>query len=726
MPELNLLDLPDLAARLAEGLSGPDGKVSASQVQAAIDLLEAGNTLPFIARYRKEATNGLDEHHLRTIEDALLVAKELADRKKTILKTIESQGQLTESLKKQIVECHDRQTMEDLYLPYKPKRKTRATVAREKGLQPLADLLLAQRRTSESVEKILQPFVSSEKGVATGQEALAGACDIVAEAWAEQPSLRQWMNERTVRGRVSCKLKRGKKDEAEKFDQWIDHNEPVSRIPSHRFLAMKRGEAEGVLKLSVDIEDDYVLPKLEQRLIENPGFAFADALKATVHDCYKRLLMPASESAMLQQLKHKADEEAISVFASNIRELLLAAPAGPQVTMGIDPGFRTGCKIAVVDGTGRFLENATIYPVPPKNDVAGAEKTVLALLKKHGCGLIAIGNGTASRETDAFVTTLLKANDLQITKVIVSEAGASVYSASELAGKEYPDLDLTVRGAISIAHRLQDPLSELVKIDPKTIGVGQYQHDVDQAALRKALDREVASCVNSVGVDVNMASPALLSYVAGIGPTIANNIVKHRDANGRFHTRQQLLKVAKLGPKAFQQAAGFLRIRDGKQALDNSGVHPESYEVVNRIAKAIQQPTEKLVGNKQVVSAIDRSQFAEEVGQYTLKDILDELASPGRDPRAEFKAVTFSDSVHEMSDLQEGLKLEGVITNVTHFGAFVDIGVHQDGLIHISQLADHFVEDPSKEVKVGDIVKVTVMEVDEQRKRISLSRKSQP
>lgn len=726
MTELNLLNLPELAARLAKQLSGPEGKITTSQVQSAIDLLEEGNTLPFIARYRKEATKGLDEQHLRVIEDALSVAKELADRKKTILKTIESQGQLTATLKQQIIECHDKQLLEDLYLPYKPKRKTRATAAREKGLQPLADLLLAQRRSNDRVEKILQQFVSAEKGVTSGQDALSGACDIVAEAWAEQPSLRQWMNERAVRGKVTCKLKRGKKDEAQKFEQWIDHNEPVSRIPSHRFLAMKRGEAEGVLKISVEVEEDYVLPKLEQRLIQNPNFAFADALKATVKDCYKRLLMPASESAMMQQLKQKADEEAISVFASNIRELLLAAPAGPQVTMGIDPGFRTGCKIAIVDGTGRFLENATIYPVPPKNDVAGAEKTVLALLKKHGCGLIAIGNGTASRETDAFVTKLLKANDLQITKVIVSEAGASVYSASELAGKEYPDLDLTVRGAISIAHRLQDPLSELVKIDPRAIGVGQYQHDVDQGALQKALDREVESCVNSVGVDVNMASPALLSYVAGIGPTIANNIVKHRDSNGRFDTRQQLLKVAKLGPKAYQQAAGFLRIRDGKQILDNSGVHPESYEVVHRIAKVIQQPTEKLVGNQQVVSAIDRSQFADDVGQFTLKDILDELASPGRDPRAEFKAVTFSEAVHEMSDLKEGMKLEGVITNVTHFGAFVDIGVHQDGLIHISQLADHFVEDPSKEVKCGDIVKVTVLEVDEQRKRISLSRKAQP
>ena len=725
MIEFNLLNLPELAVRLAKQLSSSEGQVATCQVQAALDLLEEGNTLPFIARYRKEATQGLDEQQLRTIEDGLTLAKELADRKKTILKTIDSQGQLTATLKKQIIDCHDKQQLEDLYLPYKPKRKTRATAAREKGLQPLADLLIAQGATNGSIDKILAQYVNSEKGVTSGQDALAGACDIVAEAWAEQPALRQWMNDKTTRGQVTCKLKRGKKDEAEKFEQWIDHNEPVSRIPSHRFLAMKRGEADGVLKLSVDVEEDYVLPKLEQKLIKNPNFAFADALKDTVKDCYKRLLMPASESATMQQLKQKADVEAISVFASNIRELLLTAPAGPQVTMGIDPGFRTGCKIAIVDGTGRFLENTTIYPVPPKNDVAAAEKIVLALLKKHDCGLIAIGNGTASRETDAFVTKLLKANDLQITKVIVSEAGASVYSASELAGKEYPDLDLTVRGAISIAHRLQDPLSELVKIDPRAIGVGQYQHDVDQAALRKALDREVASCVNSVGVDVNMASPALLAYVAGIGSTIAENIVKYRDTNGRFTTRQQLLKVAKLGPKAYQQAAGFLRIRNGKHALDNSGVHPESYEVVNQIAKAIQQPVEQLVGNQQVVSAIDRSLFSEVVGQYTLKDILDELASPGRDPRAEFRAVTFSESVHEVSDLKEGMKLEGVITNVTHFGAFVDIGVHQDGLIHISQLADHFVEDPAKEVKCGDIVKVTVMEVDVQRKRISLSRKAQ-
>lgn len=725
MADSNLLNLKQLAVRLADLLSAPGARISEAQVSAAIELLEDGNTLPFIARYRKEATRGLDEQHLRAIEDALSKAIELADRKKTILKTIEEQGLLSDALKKQIVECLDRSQLEDLYLPYKPKRKTRASAAREKGLQPLADLLLQQRSTNDSPNQLVHPFIDPSKGVKDQQEALAGACDIVAETWAEQPSLRTWMSERAARGRITCKLKRGKKDEAEKFEQWIDHEESVSRIPSHRFLAMKRGEAEGVLRLSVEIDDDYALPRLERRLIENPRFVFADLLKQTVHDCYKRLLVPAAESAKLQELKQKADQEAISVFASNIRELLLAAPAGPQVTMGIDPGFRTGCKVAVVDGTGRFLENATIFPVPPKNDVAGAKESVLRLLKKHNCSLIAIGNGTASRETDAFVTALVKEHDLQVTKVVVSEAGASVYSASELAGKEYPDLDVTVRGAISIAHRLQDPLAELVKIDPKAIGVGQYQHDVDQRQLQKALDREVESCVNSVGVDVNMASPALLSYVAGVGPTIANNIVKFRDSHGRFDARNQLLKVPKLGPKVFQQAAGFLRIRNGRQALDNSAVHPESYDVVNEIASALNVSAEDLIGNQQKLEQVDSGQLSGSVGDFTLKDILDELASPGRDPRAEFQAVTFSDSVHEMSDLAEGMKLEGVITNVTHFGAFVDIGVHQDGLIHISQLADHFVEDPSKEVKVGDIVKVTVMEVDEQRRRISLSRKAQ-
>ncbi|MEQ9406923.1 MAG: Tex family protein [Fuerstiella sp.] len=717
----DLFSLQDTAAAIAAQIN-----VSAAQVENAIRLLEDGNTLPFIARYRKEATKGLDEVQLRAIQDALNQAHELADRRKTILKTIEEQGQLTPSLRQQILDCPDRQRLEDLYLPFKPRRKTRATVAREKGLQPLADLLLKQRPLPEAPDGLLQKFVSAEKGVSDQQEALAGACDIVAEVWAEDPELRQWMSERAERGRIRSVVKRGKQDAAAGFESYFDHTERIDRLPSHRFLAMKRGQTEGLLRLVIELDDDYVLPRLERRLLHNPGFEFAAALRDTVQDCYKRLLQPAAESVQMQQLKAKADQEAIAVFARNMRELLLAAPAGPQVTLGIDPGFRTGCKVAVVDETGRFLEHTTIYPTPPRQDTAGAARALLELIQRHQVRLISIGNGTASRETDAFVTRLLKDHDLQVTKVVVSEAGASVYSASELAADEYPELDLTVRGAISIAHRLQDPLAELVKIDPRAVGVGQYQHDVNQTQLQKALDREVESCVSSVGVDVNMASVSLLSYVPGIGPAVARNIVSHRDSHGSFVSRRDLLKVQKLGAKAFEQCAGFLRIRGGREPLDNSAVHPESYPVVARMAKQLGVPESKLIGNADLVARLQPELFRDDhIGEFTLQDIVDELARPGRDPREEFRTVEFSENVQEISDLSPGMQLQGVVTNVTHFGAFVDIGVHQDGLIHISQLADHFVKDPTQEVSVGDIVTVTVMEVDEQRKRISLSRKQQ-
>ncbi len=719
--ELELFDVKQVAAAIAVSIN-----VAPRQVERTIQLLDDGNTLPFIARYRKEITEGLDEIQLRAIEDALAKARELADRKKTVLKTIDEQGLLTPELKLSILNCDDKQLLEDIYLPYKPKRKTRATAARERGLQPLADLLLNQRDLSEATDKILQRFVKPDKDVATAEAALAGACDIVAETWAENTELRQWMHERAQRGRFVSAVKRGKKEGGEKFESYFEHEERVDRIPSHRFLAMKRGEAEGFLRLAVDPDEEYVVPRLVQRLIRNPQFAFASALKTTVEDCYKRMLQPAAESAMMQQLKQRADEEAIGVFASNMRELLLAPPAGPHVTMGIDPGFRTGCKVAVVDETGRFLQYTTIFPTPPRSDTAGAASAVLKLIQQYEVKFVAIGNGTASRETDAFVAALIKDHGLNITKVVVSESGASIYSASELASAEYPDLDLTIRGAISIAHRLQDPLAELVKLDPRAVGVGQYQHDVNQTQLKQSLDREVESCVNSIGVDVNMASASLLSYVAGIGKTVAQNIVKYRDEKGRFQNRKELLKVPKLGAKAFEQSAGFLRIRDGVEPLDNSAVHPESYSVVSRISRQLSVPLKQLVGNRALLSGLSAKDFvADDAGEFTVRDILGELASPGRDPRSEFKAVRFDESVQEVSDLVPGMRLEGVVTNVTHFGAFVDIGVHQDGLIHISQLADHFVKDPTQEVSVGDIVKVTVMEVDEQRKRISLTRKSQ-
>ena len=719
--DASYFDVVQVAAAIAAVLG-----VKPRQVERTIQLLDDGNTLPFIARYRKEVTEGLDEIQLRVIEDSLAKARELADRRKTVLKTIEEQGLLTPELKSRILNCDDRQLLEDIYLPYKPKRKTRATAARERGLQPLADILLKQRHQNEPATTILQRFVNPAKDVETADAALAGACDIVAETWSEDVELRQWMTERAQRGQFVSSVKRGKKEDGSKFESYFEHNERVDRMPSHRFLAMKRGEAEGFLRLSIDPDEEYVMPRLEQRLIRNPDFAFAEALKNTVADCYKRLLQPAAESSLMQQLKQRADEEAIGVFASNMRELLMAPPAGPHVTMGIDPGFRTGCKVAIVDETGRFLKYATIFPTPPRSEVAVAAKTVLDLIRQYEVKFVAIGNGTASRETDAFVSQLIKDNNLAVTRVVVSESGASVYSASELASAEYPDHDLTIRGAISIAHRLQDPLAELVKLDPRAVGVGQYQHDVNQTQLKQSLDREVESCVNSVGVDLNMASASLLSHVAGIGKTIAQNIVKYRDEKGRFKNRKELMKVPKLGAKSFEQAAGFLRIRDGVEPLDNSAVHPESYAVVSKIAAKLGVPMHQLVGNQTLLSGLKAADFiAEDAGEFTVRDIIDELASPGRDPRSEFKAVKFDDNVQEVSDLAPGMRLEGVVTNVTHFGAFVDIGVHQDGLIHISQLADHFVKDPTQEVSVGDIVKVTVMEIDEQRKRISLSRKSQ-
>jgi uncharacterized protein len=547
----------------------------------------------------------------------------------------------------------------------------------------------------------------------------------VAETWAETPGNRQWMIEQVKRGELVSNVKKGKTEQGSKFENYFDCRERVSRMPAHRFLAMQRGEAEGVLRLSLSMDDEAQQRYLKSKLISNPNFEFRKELEETVVDCYKRLLRPAGESVLLQQLKEKADTEAVEVFAKNMRDLLMAAPAGPQVTIGIDPGFRTGCKVAVVDETGQFLTNETIYPTPPREEKEKSAATLLRLIRDYKATLISIGNGTASRETDRFVSDLIRQNGLKTTKVVVNEAGASVYSASETATEEYPDLDVTVRGAVSIAHRLQDPLSELVKIDPQSIGVGQYQHDVDQTLLKKALDREVESCVNSVGVDANTASPSLLSYVAGIGAVLAKRIVDYRNENGAFKSRSELLKVPRFGQKAYQQAAGFLRVRDGIQPLDNSAVHPEQYPLVKQMAASLKTDVKTLIGNERLLADLNSAELmSDEAGEFTVHDILHELARPGRDPRSEFKVATFSESINEIADLHVGMTLEGVITNVTKFGAFVDIGVHQDGLIHISQLADRFVRDPSEIVSVGDIVKVTVLEVDADRRRIALSRKS--
>lgn len=697
------------------------------QVRAATDLFEAGNTIPFIARYRKEATGSLDEIALRAIEDALEKAKALASRKQTVLKSIEEQGALTDELRTKIESCSDLRSLELLYLPYKPKRRTRASIARDRGLQPLADLISQPRRLGKSKAEVLRPFVDPDKDVPDNAAALAGALDIIAEQWSEDPETRTWLADRATQyGKVTSNVKRGKKsvEGADKFEQYFDRQESVKRIPGHRVLAMLRGASEGLLRVNVTFEGYRELNDLKRRLVPDRSLEFSQDLLGCVDDCYDRLLMPATESAVLSELKERADAEAIDVFGKNLHELLMAAPAGPRVTMGIDPGFRTGCKVAVVDGTGKFLANATIYPTAPKNDTQGAATKLLDLIRKHNVELISIGNGTASRETDAFVSKLIKDNDLNVTKVVVSESGASIYSASEIAAQEFPNLDVTVRGAISIARRLQDPLAELVKTDPKSIGVGQYQHDVNQTQLRKCLDRTVESCVNQVGVDLNTASVSLLSYVAGIGPKLAERIVEHRNAHGRFGNRGELTTVPKLGKKAFQQAAGFLRIRGGDQPLDQSAVHPESYPIVNRIAKQLHTSPDAMVGNATLCQKIRAEDYVDaQAGLLTVQDIIAELAKPGRDPRSEFKVAHFDESLCELEDVKVNMVLEGVITNVTHFGAFVDLGVHQDGLIHISQLADQFVSDPNAIVSVGDVVKVKVLDVDLAKRRIALTRK---
>ena len=599
------------------------------QVQAAVDLLSTGNTIPFIARYRKEATLGLDEIALRAIEDALDQAQTLAARKTTVLKTIAEQGALTDELRSQIENCSNLSTLEAVYLPYKPKRRTRATAARESGLQPLADILKNQKQLGQSKQAALKQYVDPSKEIPDTETALQGALDIIAEEWSEDMETRQWLLLQAKKfGKVCSKVKRGKKtaEGATKFEQYFDRRESVERIPGHRVLAMLRGASEGFLRVGLELEDSRELSELTRRLVHNRQFEFASELRGCVEDCYERLLLPATESAVLGQLKEKADEEAIAVFGKNLHELLMSPPAGPRVTIGIDPGFRTGCKIAVVDGTGQFLTNTTIYPTPPKSDKRAACAMLLKLIQEYKVELIAIGNGTASRETDAFVGAVIKDNQLDVTKVMVSESGASIYSASDLAVEEFPGLDITVRGAISIARRLQDPLAELVKSDPKSIGVGQYQHDVNQPKLRKCLDRVVESCVNSVGVDLNMASAPLLSYVAGIGPKLAENIVVYRNTNGRFSDRRQLTSVTKLGKKAFEQAAGFLRIRGGDQPLDNSAVHPESYSLVNRMARHLKTDLKSIVGNAKLSEQLHAEDFVDDqFGLPTVKDIIAEL-----------------------------------------------------------------------------------------------------
>ncbi|QSV14212.1 Tex family protein [Photobacterium ganghwense] len=704
--------------------------VRQEQVNAAIALLDDGNTVPFIARYRKEVTGGLDDTQLRNLESRLGYLREMKDRRQVILKSIGEQGKLTPELEAELRAADSKTRLEDLYLPYKPKRRTKGQIAIEAGLEPLADSLWAD--PSQTPETAAEAFIDADKGFADSKAVLDGARAILMERFAEDAALLEKIR-RHLQGQaeLTSRVVAGKEHEGAKFKDYFEYNEPLKNIPSHRALALFRGRNEGVLQLALNadpnqeegVRGSYCEVIIADHYGVKPGTQPADNWRKQVISWAWRIkILMHLETELMAALREKAEDGAMQVFADNLKDLLMAAPAGPRITLALDPGLRTGCKVAVVDQTGKLLDTATIYPHQPQRQVAQSAATVLALIAKHNVDLIAIGNGTASRETDSFVATLLKDNNLKIQSVMVSEAGASVYSASELAANEFPNLDVSLRGAVSIGRRLQDPLAELVKIDPKSIGVGQYQHDVSQSMLAKRLDAVVEDCVNAVGVDVNTASPALLTRVAGLNGTIAQNIVNYRDENGRFESRTTLKKVARLGPKAFEQCAGFLRIMNGKNPLDSSAVHPESYAVVKNIAAANDKALDAIIGNSDFLKSLKPADYTDEqFGLPTVTDIIRELDKPGRDPRPEFKTATFAEGVHEVKDLIPGMVLEGVITNVTNFGAFVDVGVHQDGLVHISALSDKFVADPREVVKAGDIVKVKVMEVDLQRKRIGMS-----
>ena len=670
--------------------------LSESSIAAVIKLLGEGNTIPFIARYRKEATNNLDETQIRAIQERSNYLQELEDRRQTILQSIESQGKLTDALRNQITTCTTKTELEDLYLPYKPKRRTRAMIAREKGLEPLALRILEQPLTG-SPESEAAAFIDPEKGVNDVEEALNGARDIAAETIAENAVVRAVVREAFAsEGIVVSKVVEGKNAAPTKFEQYYDYKEPVSKIPSHRYLAIRRGEREGILEFHITIEADPVLVQIGRIQKLNSKSPFSEQLQKAIQDAYKRLIIPSVETDVRVDLKLNSDRAAVDVFADNLRNLLLSSPLGGRSVIGIDPGLRTGCKCASVDQTGNFLDTITLYLCQGDHAIETAKLQFLKFIAKHKPFAIGIGNGTGGRETESFVRKLLTNAALnEIIVVSVSEAGASVYSASDVAREEFPDLDLTIRGAISIARRLQDPLAELVKVDPKAIGVGQYQHDVHQPLLHDKLYEVVESCVNHVGVELNTASAQLLAHVAGIGASLANKIVKHREKKGAFSSRQQLLEVSGLGPKAFEQAAGFLRVRGGEHPLDASAVHPERYELVEHIAHDLSVPLPALIANTELINRIDiKRYYSQGIGELTLRDILNELKKPGRDPRATFERPAFREDVQTMKDLKLGMKLEGIVTNVTAFGAFVDIGVHQDGLIHVSELTDRFIKDP--------------------------------
>ena len=725
-PTSNAMTLPSIEQRIADELAAKK-----EQVLAAVEMMDGGATVPFIARYRKEATGGLTDTQLRALEERLSYLRELEERRATILKTIQEQNQLTPELEQSILSAETRARLEDLYLPYKPKRRTKGQIAIEAGLQPLAEALLSNPELNP--EAHAAGFVAPDRGVEDVKAALEGARFILMERFAENPDLIGTLRELLQNeARIASKLIEGKESEGAKFSDYFDFSEPLSKVPSHRALAMFRGAKEGILRLELELEGEQKdltsRGTCAQIIAEHFGLTFADRpadewMRQTVQWTWKVKLQPHLDADLKSTLRSAAEEEAIQVFAKNLHDLLLAAPAGRRTTIGLDPGIRTGVKVAVVDGTGKLLDTATIYPHAPQNRWEESIQVLAALALRHQAELVSIGNGTASRETDRLVAQLIKEfPQLKLTKTTVNEAGASVYSASEFASNEFPELDVSLRGAVSIARRLQDPLAELVKIEPRSIGVGQYHHDLKQTKLAKALDAVVEDCVNGVGVDVNTASVPLLARVSGLSATMAENIVKLRDELGPFQNRKQLLKVPRVGAKAFEQAAGFLRITDGDNPLDASAVHPEAYPVVERIVAATQRSIAQLIGDTGFIKSLDPKQFTDpQFGEPTVRDILGELEKPGRDPRPEFKTATFLEGVEEISDLTPNLILEGTVTNVTNFGAFVDIGVHQDGLVHISAMANHFVQDPRDVVKTGDLVRVKVISVDLPRKRIALT-----
>ncbi len=694
--------------------------VSTRVAENVIKLLGEGATVPFIARYRKEMTNTMNEETVAEVKKRLEQLDELEKRKEFVLKSIAEQEKLTPELEKQIANAETLQDVEDLYLPYKPKRRTKAEIARQKGLEPLAKMIMAQN--SDDVNGMAHRFVNKEKDVNNEDEALKGACDIIAEWISENINGRNRIRKIYHRdGIISSSLVKGKEAEAQTYKQYFDFNEPIAKAPSHRILALFRAEAEGLLKLKLSINDDDALNVLDSIFLRNDN-ASTDLVQDAIDDAWKRLLEPSLETEIRSLYKEKADEVAVKVFAENLRQLLLAAPLGKKRVLALDPGFRTGCKVVILNELGALLHNETIYPHPPQNEHGKAAAKIAHLVQAYKIDVIAIGNGTAGRETEDFIKTIRF--DRDITAVMVNESGASIYSASKVAREEFPDYDITVRGAVSIGRRLMDPLAELVKIDPKSIGVGQYQHDVNQKMLGDELNTVVESCVNAVGVELNSASEQLLSYVSGVGPQLASSIVKYRNENGGFSSRKQLLEVPRLGAKAFEQCAGFLRIHDAKQPLDASAVHPESYHIVEKMAKKLSVNVSELIGNEELIAKINPKEFIEkDFGIETINDIIDELKKPGRDPRKTFEVFEFDKNIRTINDLRQGMQLVGIVTNITAFGCFVDIGVHQDGLVHISQMSNSYISDPNQVVKLNQKVKVTVTDVDIARKRISLSMK---